>query len=287
MAIYSLFGNGNGSMQRVDVPENHAKNNLPIGTVLRFNGYGDHDYVIVGNRGIQPDYGASYDCVCIDDYREMVQQAYSLDHISEKKNNRIQVYYTDKVMGADEVLDLREKAKQAKVCREKAAQEKAEHQTAVKAGLPEKYPYLIQEKDSTKKGATLAAKNIRIELKRAFPKVKFSVRSEYYSGGNSVDVDWTDGPTTKQVDAIINKYQEGSFDGMTDCYNYEDNLFSDVFGGAKYVHGQRRNTEEAYNKTAVKLGYTEAKFNPNSGQFDGLPYDINEMIKRETWASEF
>ena len=65
-----------------------------------------------------------------------------------------------------------------------------------------------------------AAKLIRAELKKAFPGVKFSVTSNGYSMGDSVYVDWTDGPTRDQVHSIAGKYQEGHFDGMTDSYDY-------------------------------------------------------------------
>lgn len=88
-------------------------------------------------------------------------------------------------------------------------------------------------------GHVVAAKNMRIELQRAFPGVKFSVRSKSFSMGNDVRVSWTDGPSVAQVDAIINKYAGGSFDGMTDCYNYERGAWTDAFGEAKYVFSER------------------------------------------------
>lgn len=93
---------------------------------------------------------------------------------------------------------------------------------------------------------TEAAKGIRAELKTAFPGVKFSVRTKYFSMGNSIDVSWAFGPTTKAVDAIIGKYAYGRFDGMTDSSSHEDTLVSmadgtvKVLGGAKYVHSSRR-----------------------------------------------
>lgn len=68
-----------------------------------------------------------------------------------------------------------------------------------------------------------AAKAIRRELKKAFPKTKFSVTSKSYSMGNSVQVDWTDGPDTEAVNSIIKKYQYGHFDGMTDSYEFSNN----------------------------------------------------------------
>jgi|ERR1700723_36560 len=60
------------------------------------------------------------------------------------------------------------------------------------------------------------AKLIRSAIKKAFPNVKFSVRSDSYSGGSSIRVDWTDGPTTKQVNAIASQYEGSGFDGSID-----------------------------------------------------------------------
>ena len=70
--------------------------------------------------------------------------------------------------------------------------------------------------------AALAAKAIRMELKKSFPKTKFSVYSKNYSGGNSVHVSWKGGPRESTIDKIINKYQYGHFDGMTDCYEFSN-----------------------------------------------------------------
>lgn len=68
--------------------------------------------------------------------------------------------------------------------------------------------------------AALSAKAIKAELKANFPKIKFSVSSSRYSGGNSVYVEWENGPTSENVDNIVKKYQYGKFDGMTDSYEY-------------------------------------------------------------------
>lgn len=59
------------------------------------------------------------------------------------------------------------------------------------------------------------AKLIRIELKKAFPGVKFSVKTRRYS---AVDIDYVDGPTFSDVSDIANKYERGTFDGMQDMY---------------------------------------------------------------------
>lgn len=78
--------------------------------------------------------------------------------------------------------------------------------------------------EKTMSSHAAAAKMIRAELKKTFPEVKFSVRAKGYAGGNSVDAYWTDGPRTAEVNAIIDKYQYGHFDGMDDSYHYSNNI---------------------------------------------------------------
>jgi hypothetical protein len=60
------------------------------------------------------------------------------------------------------------------------------------------------------------AKIIRKVLKEAFPGQKFSVRTSKYSGGASINVRWTDGPTGDTVNDTIKPLAGGYFDGMTD-----------------------------------------------------------------------
>ena len=103
-------------------------------------------------------------------------------------------------------------------------------------------------------GLMVAAKNIRIELKAKFAGVKFSVRSERYSGGDSINVGWTDGPTAKAVDEIIKKYQGGSFNGMIDLYEYNsDSSFNKRHGDAKYIFSNRDYSDALVEKVIVEL----------------------------------
>jgi hypothetical protein len=95
-----------------------------------------------------------------------------------------------------------------------------------------------------------AATAIRGELKVKFPGIKFSVRSSR-SGGSSIDIGWTDGPTVEQVAAITGKYSLGHFDGMTDCYSFdpthvvaEDGEIMEL-GGAQYIFNNRRLSDAA------------------------------------------
>lgn len=64
---------------------------------------------------------------------------------------------------------------------------------------------------------------LRAGLAIAFPGIKFSVTTQTYSGGSSLHVRWTDGPTTKTVDRIAQRYSFKGFDGMVDCAFYDDN----------------------------------------------------------------
>jgi hypothetical protein len=86
------------------------------------------------------------------------------------------------------------------------------------------------------------AAEVRATLKIAFPKTKFSVVSSEYSMGSSIDVRWTDGPTGKQVDAILDCFEGAGFDGMTDSKTYRGPSMwrgRRVIWGADYVHGSR------------------------------------------------
>src|SRR5881392_3842049 len=73
----------------------------------------------------------------------------------------------------------------------------------------------------TRYSTTETATLIRAALREAFgAAVKFSVRSHSYSGGSSIRVRWTDGPTTPEVERIAGAFAGATFDGMTDCKNY-------------------------------------------------------------------
>lgn len=97
-----------------------------------------------------------------------------------------------------------------------------------------------------------AAKAIRAELKKAFPTVKFSVRSECFSMGDAVRISYTDGPTTKEVQTIVGKYQYGTFNGMEDIYE-NDNMVEGL-PQTKYVQVSRDSSPEMKRKIAEMLG---------------------------------
>lgn len=90
-------------------------------------------------------------------------------------------------------------------------------------------------------GAAHAAKNIRIEFKRAGIKAK-SIRSSKFSGGNSIDITLPHDAPDADVDqarAIANKYVAGRFNSMEDIYEYSSNPWTTAFGDAKWVSVDR------------------------------------------------
>lgn len=101
----------------------------------------------------------------------------------------------------------------------------------------ELYDRLIKETNQYKKGwidTAETAKIIRYELSIAFPGHKFSVRIDRYSGGSSIDVNWTDGPTESAVNKVIGYLESKGFDGMIDLSYYHNHYLTRtglVYGG--------------------------------------------------------
>lgn len=132
-------------------------------------------------------------------------------------------------------------AQVAKLQQEDAARKHAAEVQRIAAELRSKYPWAEPAGQSSPHAR--AAKNIKRELAQVFPGVKFSVRSDSFSMGNSVDVSWTLGPSAKDVDAVIKKYQYGHFNGMEDIYEHDRSAESvavaQVLGQSKYVDSHR------------------------------------------------
>jgi len=105
---------------------------------------------------------------------------------------------------------------------------------------------------------TQTAKHIRQELKKAFPLVKFSVISDSYSGGDSVRISWTDGPTHDMVNELTNKYQYGHFNGMEDIYE-NTNRRNDI-PQSKYVQRSREISDDIRQQVFAYLVKTHAGF---------------------------
>lgn len=131
-----------------------------------------------------------------------------------------------------------------------------------------------------------ASKNIRTELKRAFPKTVFSVKTRRFSGGDAIDVRWTDGPTDDVVGAIVGRYSAGSFDGMDDSYTYSNTAWCRAFGDAKYVHTTRHNSENAL-ESAARTAVATGRMEPGTAwaKWGDAGFElVHEIAQRRTWA---
>ncbi|MBB2199890.1 hypothetical protein HLH44_21120, partial [Gluconacetobacter sp. 1c LMG 22058] len=74
----------------------------------------------------------------------------------------------------------------------------------------------------------IAAKNIRLLLKAAFPAVKFSVRKRHYG---ALTVSWADGPDSNAVEAVTDLFRTG--------HNGTSTPWMMVFGHAEYISTSR------------------------------------------------
>ena len=183
-------------------------------------------------------------------------------------------------VAAAEAAGIRRAAEAATAATAKAAADEAERARIIAA-----YPYLEQVSASKKSGHALAAANLRKLLARELPGVKFSVVSDSFSMGNSVDCHWIDGPTSAQVDKFADLFQECDFDGMDDSTSYRHSVWCEVFGGAKYCNASRSESDGALIAVAAELGHAITFTDHHAMQ--GVDYETEQMIHRETRARSF
>jgi hypothetical protein len=91
-----------------------------------------------------------------------------------------------------------------------------------------------------------AAKMIREILKKEFPNIKFSVKSEGYSMGDNVRVTYCDSVKSEDVQNKISQFQYGNFNGMEDIYEYSNSR--DDIPQTKYLFVTREMSEPVKNK---------------------------------------
>lgn len=99
------------------------------------------------------------------------------------------------------------------------------------------------------------AKLLRQALKESFPSVKFSVRSSVYSGGASIDVCWTDGPTSRMVKTVTDVFEGSYFDGMID---FKGSRYHTIDGkptsfGADFIFENRTESDELVERAIAGL----------------------------------
>lgn len=128
------------------------------------------------------------------------------------------------------------------------------------------------------------AKMVRQVLKARWPHVKFSVRSNTYAGGSSIDVRWLDGPMVSEVEAAVAHLEGASFDGMIDLKSYNEPMMIDgvpVMSGADFIMEARgysegmlrRLVDKVARRYGVNLGEIKIRvWNDGSAYLDHDPY---------------
>lgn len=130
------------------------------------------------------------------------------------------------------------------------ADEDAEKEAYAKEVASLKVEYAYLEEGS---GPAVAAKNLRKILKVQFPGVKFSVTISRFSGGDSMSVRWTDGPTSDRVEKFSDLFSGGIFNGQDDSYTYSRAPFAELFGNAKYITTNRDYSDALVSKVIAEL----------------------------------
>lgn len=126
---------------------------------------------------------------------------------------------------------------------------------------------------------------VRKALKAAFPGVKFSVRSNSYAGGASINVNYVDGPAESAVEDVAKQFEGASFDGMIDLKSYHSSEFEGrtVHWGADYVFVRREFSQavqdEAKAFVAEALWADFGTINP--GRFYDVPQAIFQRASVE------
>jgi hypothetical protein len=221
-----------GGMQEIKIPQ------VQLGQIVRYNGDMANPSGIGAVVEITGNEYGPY-TLALDDGREI--RACMLH------GNRYEIQWGE-IASPDHIEILKAGVQAAKAAEQARTTSAKQIFAAAVERIKQENPHLIQGGD-----CVTAAKNIRSELKREFPGITFSVKTRKFSGGNSIDVHWTDGPTTEQVKNIINKYSDGHFDGMTDCYEYKSSPWNETFGASKYIMWNRHYSDAAITSAIRRL----------------------------------
>lgn len=237
---YQMFGPNGKTM--VPIERVHCSK----GTLIHAYGYAmslqhfvvyDDDMNAVEICNGNPDDVDELDLECY--YSPRIKVGEETQPISEKFG--IGLYYDESEEISDEIIEksLRRAENLERLAQEKKEREEKQYKDG-KELFAKKYSFLERAKD--RYDHNVVGRNIRTELKRSFPGVKFSVKKDGY---NCYRISWTDGPTTDQVDDIVLKYKTGRFDAYQDYHYSEDSPFTDLYGGVDYIFTRREISEEA------------------------------------------
>ena len=225
----SLYA-GCGNFQRIE------KIRLEVGTIVKsYSGFMlDTECAIIENLEY-------FDrAVTLSDYEPRFLNVQHPRPLSKKFG--IGTYYYDDLRKADpaEIKKYIELANEADIKRFNQAEQKKKDDIGERERLTKVYDYLIKAADHKKGDFGAAKDNIRTELKKEFPGVKFSVASDHY---DCINIRWSDGPTVSRVEKITGKYEDHETDITGDYRDPAPSNFNKVFGGSKYVFENREMTD--------------------------------------------
>lgn len=220
----SLYGGRNGIVHKIDGEQRPETVRSFLGGVM-FRGGNAHLHIVFDNGGES--------------------------HVPECIVQGIQWRIYDQIATAEEIASALENAANVKAEKEAQAKADADRRAAEREAHAAAHPHLLKIGDKPEwSEARIAAENVRRELKRTFPGIKFRVKSDH----SSVGVYWTCGPRPAKIREIADRHSEGHFDGMDDSYKTDpDATFADVFGGARYVNCHREIPQDQFDAACKML----------------------------------
>lgn len=196
-------------------------------------------------------------------------------------------YYYDDTPNArkftpEELAEAVKFAEEVKAAQECEKVDEARRAALLRSALLEKYGNFLTVNPTT---AREISGNLKKELKNAFPGVRFSVRYSSFSGGDSLTVKYTDGPTLDKVRTIVDKYQDSHADYTGDFWDYDPSEFNRLFGGAKYVTTDREFSAErmAAAREKVAADFPELSGDMRAEDFTEQLYKLDTDDPRREW----
>jgi len=267
---YMLFG-ATGTM------EQNERVHISKGTRIYAFGYGmnEQEYVVYDDdmHAVEICKG---DPAAVDEYD--LDRYFSPLHTLEPTTRPISrkfgigFYYdeSDEVIGDEVIAKSLERAENIEKLRKEVEQRKEREAEETRERLLKEYSYLQR---ADKYDHKTCGANIRTELARHWPSVKFSVRYSSFSGGDEYRISWTDGPTTKQVDEVVRKYGDMHPDSysMGDYWDCVPSVFNELYGSVGYITTNRSKSDEAIARIMEEKGMTESEARDYHWQTDLTP----------------
>ena len=218
-----------------------ADTNLKIGDILFLDGYGKskgskgNDHIIYNIENTN--FGIKYYCI----ERTTLELSIKDYARSYTKKFGIGIYYLDDynmtTFGIDNIklFEMLEDAKVKKIQTDKLiALQAAENAKNIAAHNEYLSQFVVADRRKT-------TSIIKSHCKKTFNISKISVSTDVFSGGDSMDVEYTSPERIKELDSFIDSFQYGHFNGMEDIYEHNSNKNEIIIDGHilqtyKYVH---------------------------------------------------